>query len=221
MSQHLPGDPETARLQKAYRELQTPGSAECPKTEDLAGMALGEIAGEPRSHIADHIVACRKCSEDYRILLDTHAEASSRLPGARSRLWRRTALAAGVALALAGTVLVVRTLRGPLESPEGAVRSAGPRVETSVAPQSGATLSTGPAEFAWPAQKDAEAYRLKLFTSSGDTLWESQPLRQPTAELPLDRRSLLKTGRSYFWVVEVEMPLGKERLGPFSFTLRR
>src|SRR5437762_670503 len=67
---------EERELARAYRELQQAGSGGCPDAETLAGLVLKDVPPEKREALADHVVSCRRCSEDYQILSRTDVEAS-------------------------------------------------------------------------------------------------------------------------------------------------
>jgi hypothetical protein len=165
-----------------------------------------------REKFADHIVSCRRCGPDYQILLRTHAHSQAALSqGRMSRpVW---ITAAAVLIAAAGAILIWQSRR-----PSEALRGVPP--PQLVSPPRGSRLASPPGALAWPTQTGADGYRVRLFDASGQTLWESGRLAAPTAELPEAARERLAAGQSYFWSVEVEMPLEKTRLGPFSFTIR-
>lgn len=201
-------------LGEVYRRLQAPGSPACPAPERLADLVLGQVSGEERERLADHVVACRRCSEDARILLETHREARGEL-GAEAVPGRRRWFALAAAAVLAVAALGILLLRQVPEI-ESAERGSAPRA-AGLTPPDAAALNEPPAHFAWPATAGAEGYRLKLFRDSGDILWESDRFGATQIELPPDRRALLERGRSYFWVVEVEGSLERTRLGPFTF----
>src|SRR5262249_61691505 len=93
-------EPETADLRRAYRDLQEPGSGTCPAPETLAALATGELAGEERLRVADHVVRCRSCTDNAQILMQTDAEAG----GARRAAGARLARAPGPPAAAAGLV---------------------------------------------------------------------------------------------------------------------
>ena len=199
-------------LSDAYRRVQEPGSPACPTPEILAGLALGTTAGEERVRVADHVVACRRCSEDVQILLATNREARRELDAPSGRR-RRLAVAAAVVLAvLAGGLLVLRQRAGVESADRGARTQA-----TGENPPDASALAEAPARFEWPAAPQAEVYRFKLFRDSGDALWESGPVTEPHVDIPPERRASMEGGRSYYWVVEVDGPLEKARLGPFTF----
>ena len=199
-------------LSDAYRRVQEPGSPACPTPEILTDLALGTTAGEERARIADHVVSCRRCSEDVQLLLATNREAR-REPDVPSGRRRWLAVAAAVVLAvLAGGLVVLRQRAGVESADRGTAMQA-----TGELPPNASALADPPALFEWPAAPQAESYRFKLFRDSGDALWESDPVTAPHVEIPPERRASMEGGRSYYWVVEVEGPLEKARLGPFTF----
>jgi len=205
---------ERTALQAAFRRLQTGRTDACPSEATLAAFVLGDLSGEDRSRCADHIPSCRACTADYRALAEVHAQASEEL---RPRDRRRAAwvAAAVVALAVAGALIVARSGRRE-ESFRGTTPAA-----ASVEPADGAALARAPAALHWPAQRDAEGYRVKLFASSGDAIWEEDAPKGDRIDVPEAVRSRLEPGRSYFWTVEVRLPLERQRLGPYTFTLSR
>jgi len=204
--------PLEAALKESYRRLQTGGSDGCPTAEALAALAIGEPADD-RDRLADHIVSCIPCSEAYQILARTHAESQKTFErGLPRRVWLA---AAAVLIAAAGAILFWRSGRPPEALRGGAAEPA-----SLVSPAGGATVAAAPAQLRWPARAGAESYRARLFDASGQTVWESGRLATTSAELPSTARERLTRGQTYFWTVEVEMPLERTRLGPYSFTIR-
>jgi len=204
---------ERAALRAAYRTLQTERSESCPDAETLAALVVGDLEGEARARCANHVPTCRSCSDDYRSLAEIHARASTEL---RPRSPRRILpIAAAVAAALlAGALIFLRS-----ERREEAFRGGAP-ASAAVAPADGATLAGPPSELRWPAQAGTESYRVKLFASSGDALWDADTRTVDRVALPETVRSRLRPG-SYFWTVEVRLPSERQRLGPYSFTVGR
>src|SRR5262245_4232151 len=92
-------------LARTYRDLQAPGSDACPDAEALVELVLGETPAGKRESLADHVVSCRRCSENHQILARTNEEAAPRIRAERSFPVRWVAVAA-VVLAAAGAVLV-------------------------------------------------------------------------------------------------------------------
>jgi hypothetical protein len=215
MFPRAPEKPEATTLSQTYRDLQGAGSDQCPSAEALATVAVGDAPASDRDRIADHAVSCRRCSEDLQILMRTHLEAQA-APAPR-RLAHRTWIAAAAIAAIAvGALLWTRT-----NQPDESLRGDRPRQQTVVTPLDGATLASPPEKLRWLPQPGAESYRVKLYDASGEAVWESERVVEPSVTLPPSAAPRLQSGRSYFWTVVVEMPLEKQRLGPYSFRLRR
>jgi hypothetical protein len=211
MHESTPGPLEPA-LRQSYRELQGEGSSQCPDAETLAALAIGESVPE-KERVADHVVSCRRCAADYQILARTHARSKAEV-GRSGKMVRLGISAAAVLIAALGGVALWRSYR-PLEALRGGATQTG----ELASPPAGSTLAAPPAGLRWPSRSGAEGYRVRLFAASGQTLWESDRLATPSADLPEAVRQRLAAGQNYFWTVEVEMPLEKARLGPFSFTI--
>jgi len=164
--------------------------------------------------LADHVIACRHCSDAYRILARTHEE-TRQAPGASRLAWRAAAAAAIALLAITGVLL----LRSNRPVPGDAVRGVA-ATSSAVVPGDGAMLGEPPAELRWPARPAAEGYRVRLFDSAGSAVFEADAGTAQRLALPDAVRSRVRAGGSYFWTVEVRTPNERQRLGPFSFTLR-
>ncbi len=198
-------------LRSAYASLPRQAGP-CPAPEELAAVATGELTEPERTRLADHVVACARCAADWRILSETHRDLSPQR-GARLR-WFALAAAAVIALAGAGALILLRSERRDDAFRGTAVAPA------SVEPAEGATLASPPSALHWPAQRDAEGYRVKLFASSGDAVWDADAGNLDRIAVPEAVRSRLQPGR-YFWTVEVRLPLERQRLGPYPFTIAR
>ena len=112
--------------------------------------------------------------------------------------WLRLAAAAAVA---AGIGLVVQTLYlpSPPAPPSGDALRGG-TVE-AVAPLG--DLAEPPSELRWRAVAGAAAYRVRVETVTGSTLWEARVAGEATrAELPALARAGLQRAVRYAWTVE-------------------
>jgi len=207
--------PEASEWRNAYRELMASGSPECPGDEVLAAMASGEASSEERHRTADHIIGCRKCAADYRLLLDLHAEAS----GGRRRRFSRWLLPA-VAAAGIGAVGVGLAWFRHLPVPPPAEMLRGATQSSPVQPEDGAELGEAPRLLAWPEQTGATGYRVRLFDESATVVWESVPLANATLLLAEEVTAQVRPGRWHFWTVEVGGPVARKRLGPYWFRVR-
>ena len=54
---------QLALLRASYQQTMSEGSQACPDDETLVTLVLGD--GE-RTAVADHVVACRRCTDRYR-----------------------------------------------------------------------------------------------------------------------------------------------------------
>jgi hypothetical protein len=202
------------RWREAYRSTLAREAEGCPGQEALAALVLGELAGEQRERVADHVAACTRCADDYRLLIKLHSEASA--GGVRTHRRWTLAAAAAVAVALAGSA----ALRLGVEEPrDDTLRGAGGAVR--VVPIDGSSLSAAPREVGWEAEAGAVGYRVRLFDATGTLVWQSDPAPSVSRDMPAEVRSRLTPGGSYFWVVDVEGPAGPSRLGPFWFHLAK
>jgi hypothetical protein len=100
------------------RTSRSPLDGECLATEVLVGAATGELSARERERVADHLIACSSCAEEYRIIrpLETWAEGvalheSAELPSRRSRLESVFALPR-VAYAIAAVLLILSAALG-------------------------------------------------------------------------------------------------------------
>lgn len=205
------GPGRLAAWRDAYRAGMAPGSPACPREEELAALALGELQGETRTGVADHVVACRRCADSHRILRELHLEAAGRAR-ARNRAWLGMASAAALVVVAAG----VLTSRPPAV-PAGASAELRGWEAGAVEPPPGAVLAAAPARLAWTAQPGARGYRARLYDADGDLLWEGTAGAEGRLPLPPEAVAALSPGHSYFWTV-VPLDAGvSTRLGPYWF----
>lgn len=206
---------EAFRRRTATGELPGP---DCLTPEELEGLALGEATAADRGRLADHLVACRRCSQLVQELSSlsgwASAAAAAHPPFPISR-W--LAIAALVVLAIGVLVLFSggRVAPGGGAGPPGTVRGG----SGVVVPASGARLSDPPASFEWPAQAGAAGYRLRIFDDGARPFWTSGPLTASACRLPDGVAERLAAGRGYSWAVDVEGDVRTRELGPFTFRL--
>ncbi|MGH9382488.1 MAG: zf-HC2 domain-containing protein [Thermoanaerobaculia bacterium] len=208
--------PEERAWREAYQSGMQTGSGACPGNETLAALVLGELSGNERAALVRHVSECRRCAEGYRTLLALHAEAGSMLPRRRMR-WPAVAAAAVLAVGLGVTLVWLARTGGP-GAVDDAVRG-GSVDEKAVDPADGAVLPSPPVALSWPADADATGYRVRLYDSAAEPLWESHPIASSEIELPPSVREDLIAGQAYFWVVEVAGSSTGRRQGPYWFEL--
>jgi hypothetical protein len=204
----------------AYGGLQSDGAASCPDAERLCALVLGEFGQADRLELADHVVACRRCSETMRDLLELHGEAALDLPIAsarRTRAWRVAAAAAVVVLAL-GLTLVVRRSGGPPVATPSAMRGSVGEA-AGLEPTDHATLATPPLRLEWPAQDGAVGYSVVLYDFEATPIWDSPLVAVPAVEVPEAVRARIVSGRTYYWRVTTLVGIERRQSDLHRFTL--
>ena len=150
-----------------------------------------------------HLLTCEACREEVRVALVVRAELGEQLgqaPGRRADAGRRR-LRPGLLIGLAAAAALVLVVRrgGRLElTPNGAHR--GPTQAGAPAPiprQPIGQVSTV-LEVQWSGFADADRYRVRVFNSDGDLLWEAQGT---DTALSLPDSLHLTPGRRYYWNV--------------------
>jgi hypothetical protein len=101
---------------------------------------------------------------------------------------------------------------------DGRVRSSEAVEAAAIVPANGATLDAPPAEFSWPEQVGAEAYRVVLRNAAGTPIWRSEPVELNHASI--DAALHDEAARTYYWTVEIEGEGAARELGPFWFQLQ-
>lgn len=204
-------------LREAYRRtLEQAPAGTCPSEERLAALVVGEIEGNARTELADHVVRCMSCGESYRMLRRLHGEVKTR----STPPWRSVPVrVAAVVLISLGGIAIFGIWHGssPL-SPETEDVRRGVE-EQGIVPSDRASLSEAPDRLEWLPQLGAARYRVRLFQSDAEPLWVGEPISETTIPLPPRVRAELRAGSSYFWTVEVDGAVERSRLGPFWFHL--
>lgn len=209
------GAGELSAWRQAFESGRPTGASPCPDDERLAALVTGELSGAERERVADHVVVCRRCAEAYRTLAELHAEAQRR-SAARGRL-RPWAVAAGLVLVTGLALLAGRAGRwAPGRDPGDVLRST--TAGQGVVPAPGAVLAAAPPGFRWPPLAGAPS-RLRLFDAEAELVWESAVEGDGALSLPGEVAARLRSGASYYWVVESEAGGARRRLGPFWFEI--
>ena len=218
-------------LKSIYAEATRPaGAAGCPDAGALVAASLGELAAAEREAVAAHLAGCSACAEEYRLLAELRpvverATGAVPSPGraAADSFWTRLSLAwraaaAVVLVAAVATVALVafRSSRAPAPPPteRGDATSA-----VATVPANRAELDAPPAELSWTAVPGATSYRVTLYDFESTPLWQSPPLADARAPIPVEVRARLPRGKLVFWRVAVTRGVDRQELGPFQFLL--
>ena len=184
----------------------TPG---CPEAELFRRVAQGEAAAAQREELADHLVSCADCSEQYRLIVQLRSwangretsgtAADSQRPSRRSLSWI-SALAASLLIA-AGLSLFLR-LRPP--SAPVASRDRGPATAAlAVDPPDRALLAAAPSRLAWEPVEGADGYEVTLYDFESSPIWESPPISRAEIAFPDFVRKKIESGGRFYWRVTV------------------
>jgi TolA-binding protein len=94
-----------AELKALYQAhtTRTAARASCPPSDDLVAMVAGTPSQAARERIADHLITCSDCAQEFRLVrsLDTQSAAAPVARPARTPIW---AWAAAAVLVLATAV---------------------------------------------------------------------------------------------------------------------
>jgi hypothetical protein len=129
------------------------------------------------------------------------------------------AAAAVIGVLLVGPSLSDRTDESGerLRDPETALREEGTLEVRSVTPMSQAVVEPGSLEFAWETVEEGAFYRLTVTDETGEPLWSLETV-ETSATLPSEVE--LRSGRVYFWFVDVLLEDGRTgTTGVLSFEL--
>jgi hypothetical protein len=235
------------KLKQLYQQ-QTARSAqraECLTDETLLRAAAGELGQIERERMADHLMVCSDCAQEYRLAqsLKPWAErvvAVSGSPAALAEIkkqhggwmpsihafwdqlvyaskWRAAAVVAMLVVAVGASVIVWRAM----QSDQGSIPSerGGGSMTMEVEPPNGVVLDEPPERLAWSAVENAESYQVVLYDLESTPIWESPSVVSPVVSLPQAVRERLPRGQPYYWRVVVTSGIERCQSQVFQFTL--
>jgi hypothetical protein len=219
----------------------SPRQNECITEEQLTRAASGAISNDERRKIANHLITCIDCTEDYRALLSLkpwaeeaqtalapstdHSVTTSRPD--RVRFWQRliwepryraVAAIAAIVVIVAGSSLIVwqsKIHQEPPASSERAPISLGLNVE----PPNKATINQPPETLSWAATEGGLTYRVVLYDFQSTPIWESGRLKEGSATLPEAIRQVLLRNQPYYWRIIFEDKIEQRQSQLFQFTI--
>ena len=208
-------------------------SRDCPKSEAIVRLLMGELDQEASRRVFDHVLSCPFCRPRMQVLRKVKVELESRAGGIPeagltkketralrglaaeelSRLKRptRPRLLRPLPAAAAAAVVVAALGAGYLYL-QNAVHmsvtrgSAGGSLSLN-AP--GDQLSKAPAVFTWSEVPGRDDFRFLLISENLDTIYELDT-HATAVDLPEAARQKLQTGRTYLWSVLALDSAGRE-----------
>ncbi len=174
---------------------------DCPDDEILAALAAGETEAAARSEMLAHIADCARCRAVVASLARAFADpavAEARTSVTRRpRHWTRgVAVSAGAAAVL----FIALFARSGDRTPESAVHRASeiPTGQTPVPISPRGTVER-PGGLHWARVTGADRYRVILYRSDGQVLYETE---LPDTGTPLPDSVPLAAGHIYLWKVD-------------------
>lgn len=223
----------------------TRGQAECLTEETLLRAATGELSRSERQCVADHLMVCSDCAEEYRLIrsLKPWAEqvaAASGEPAPEAKAagkplrwaawvqtlweqlvwlpkWRAAAVIAMIVVAVGATLTLWRA-RQPGVEPVPSERGE-VSVTMTVEPPNRAVLREPPERLAWSAVESAESYQVVLYDFESTPIWESPPVTRTAVQLPEAVRQGLPRGQPTYWRVIVVSGIERRQSELFQFVL--
>ena len=132
--------------------------------------------------------------------------------------YRAVAAIAAIVVLVAGSSLIVwqsKIHQEPPASNERAPISLGLNVE----PPNKAAINQPPERLAWSAIEGGLTYRVVLYDFQSTPIWESGPLKESSATLPVAVRQLLLRNQPYYWRIIFEDKIEQRQSELFQFTI--
>ena len=195
----------------------------CPSSDELVLGALGELSGDRRAKLADHLIECSDCSKEILLvqLPEDPRGLDSRRFVPRVAWWRRvTAVAAG--LVLCASLLWLLSPRSTDDPPfmRGEAHVTDPAFALDrIEPPHEAVLDAFPEVLAWQAARPGASFRVDLYDFEMTELWKSPILSSSTATIPAEVRERMVRGRRYFWRLSMEKGLERKESKLFEFSI--
>jgi hypothetical protein len=190
-------------------EMGAEGGPECPEDDLLAALAAGELQVGSRSDLMVHLSSCRSCRATVASLSTALADpAVAAAKTAADRPWGRRLTRLAVPAAAAVLLIAVLGRQGDDARPSAKDvhlsepsphRAPVTQVFSDPVPLSPRGVGDRPVWLRWTAVAQADLYRVTLYQSDGQTLYQRE-LRDTATAVPDSIR--LIPGSSYFWRVE-------------------
>lgn len=198
-------------LRLAWREGGRRAPGDCPSAEQIVAAAQGAATAEAVRRVAEHLVGCGACSEDWRVAVAAGAEqvVTSRQSSLVSRhLWAATG---GLALAAA---LLLSLRSEPTADP---LRGDAPAIQSLVEP--GVALPRSAFVLRWGGGEPGATYTVHVAGPGLEPLHDAGPMAAASYTVPAAVLDPLPPGASVYWQVEAVDRDGARRVSP-TFSAR-
>src|SRR5262245_36488974 len=206
---------ELRRLFSEEAAARQAGRERCPSPEVLAEAASGVFTSVSRESLADHLVACADCAEEFRLRgaadADADGEAAPRAArwalSSTSRSWGWAAAAAVLA-----AVLAIPLLRSP--QPEAPNTRTQRTLEIRSAIPEDRALPRAACLLRWSPGPAGTQYTVTVAATDLTTLHTATGLSEPALEVPAAKLASVPAGGRVLWTVEAELPDGRRVRSP-------
>ncbi len=231
------GDDELRQIYQARTARGT--RPDCPTADVFVTAAAGTVDADEKRRLADHLVACSNCAEEYRLVLSSARASAAEQAGpelpprrrstasdwvglaafSRSQRWRVAAAIALIAIATTASLIVWRANRRVDDSSER-IRG-GASVAIEVVPRDREVLSEPPRELSWSAVESADSYHVVVYDYQSTPVWESAPAAATSVAVPDSvRQQLQERGRVTYWRIIIQHGIESRSSELFQFTIR-
>lgn len=188
-----------------------PGRSTCPAPEALAEAASGSFGATSRDALADHLVACADCAEEYRLRgsVEPSSEGAPRpSPRLGALRWHWGWMAAAAVLVAA---LATPLLRPPAPAPT--VRMQSTHEIRSLVPED-APLPREAFLLRWTPGPAGTRYAVTVASTDLTTLHAATSLTDAALQVPPGKLTAIPSGGRILWTVEATLPDGRRVRSP-------
>lgn len=211
----------TMEMLRGQATSEPPPAPDCLDDADVAALVGGEHLGVDRERLLSHASTCAHCRHRVaavaRALSDPSVAAeiaTTKFVSPRRRVSVRFAVASTAVAAAAVLILVLPRIEGELGGPHRApvAVESSPPLLTPIGLVDQAKL------LRWGSMAGANRYRVTLFDSTGDVLYEAETA---DTSVSLPDTVLLRSGPRYLWKAEARTGWDRwtaSKLASFSIT---
>jgi hypothetical protein len=186
---------------------------ECPSPSEMVRSFESSSPIRKKKRIVDHVSECPFCREEFLLLFEIQRSSPSlsnirdtkahygpqtgtpiRSEPNHLRFWQYACSLLGLGLVISSLFLIVK--QKDLSEVERTARTE----LILLSPKTGESVSR-PLIFRWRGRSAIDYYVLELFDEALLPIWTSDKIRDIQVQLPTPIISMLRPGRSYYWMV--------------------